>query len=520
MRRKAPPPSVLLMRCGELLAGRFELLEDAHERTAEVRAVDRVTGRPVRWVPPFPRDRVHTSDLENLARDLMALQLAAVVPILHVGPGIVTDEPPPLLPRPRLDLADAADCVLQACEVLAHMHALGLEHLEWWELRLTRHDDGWRIAWPIPRWSTPMTFTVHGGSDSSGSPEPLLSDCDFAALFSRPQIPDTPLSAALRTLATRLMRPVPPKFPVSGITPRPTEPSLRPLKEFFIGLLGPGSTSAAKLPDGLDAARDVVAFARLVAPLVATPAAWARRIDALPVVRSLPRRRRDLDALVDHHEARIAQSAEKQVALDTAGALHQRACHAFAGGAAPVALADAERAVRLDPCVDYRVTRAVILDHVGRGAEARTEIAATIKHASTRTLLAAGEETFENPDKVVSRRELGRALTTAGLFMLHDDDVVLAERALRLALTVRPTAAAAHALGSALYRQGNTAGAAEFESLSVERAPNDPRYRWALVISLVRLGRLAEAREHADIVLRQDQRYRERCDRLFAAPSR
>lgn len=69
-----------MMRRGERVAGRHELLEDEHSEAGGVRAVDRTTGQPVRWTPP-PNDREAACDLEALAREVMALQLAGVVPM-------------------------------------------------------------------------------------------------------------------------------------------------------------------------------------------------------------------------------------------------------------------------------------------------------------------------------------------------------------------------------------------------------------------------------------------------------
>lgn len=54
---------------------------------------------------------------------------------------------------------------------------------------------------------------------------------------------------------------------------------------------------------------------------------------------------------------------------------------------------------------------------------------------------------------------------------------------------------------------------------SVELAPSNARYRWALVLSLKKLGRAAEAREHAERLLQIGPdiaaAYRERIERLY-----
>lgn len=97
-----------------------------------------------------------------------------------------------------------------------------------------------------------------------------------------------------------------------------------------------------------------------------------------------------------------------------------------------------------------------------------------------------------------------------------------AERDLRRAMELAPTALHAHTLGAARYALGDFAAAAEAEAQSVALEPGTTRYRWALVGSLRKLGRDTEAREHALTILAQEPSaaaHRERFERLFQGSS-
>jgi Flp pilus assembly protein TadD len=92
------------------------------------------------------------------------------------------------------------------------------------------------------------------------------------------------------------------------------------------------------------------------------------------------------------------------------------------------------------------------------------------------------------------------------------------ERDLRRAMELDPTALHAHCLGAALHARGDVAGAAQFEARSVELEPWNARYRWALIMSLRKLGRDGEAREQAELILEMEPgvaAHRERFARFF-----
>jgi Flp pilus assembly protein TadD len=81
--------------------------------------------------------------------------------------------------------------------------------------------------------------------------------------------------------------------------------------------------------------------------------------------------------------------------------------------------------------------------------------------------------------------------------------------------------ACGHCLGAALYACGDVAAAAEVEARSVELEPGNARYRWALVISLRKLGRAREAQAQAERILALEPAvaaHRARFERLFLRP--
>ncbi|WAS90072.1 hypothetical protein [Nannocystis punicea] len=445
-------------------------------------------GHPVGWVANV--------ETEVRARAVMASRSPFIVPVLHAGPGIVYAEPPPARPRPQLRAADAAACAVQACEVVAQMHALG-EAAPYFgpsHLRLSERDGVWRIAWLLPgQWA---------------------------------------LDSLDRQLAERARNPTGKKRPA----PRRTEDSpitvaRRAVVELFAELLGPheraGRDELERIRRKATECADMPALARLFLPLVAEPVECAARIEAMPVVRTVPKRERDWDAIIRDGEATLPSISRKNaayVALPLACAYHQRATRRAAAGEPALALEDVERALKLDPCVTYAATRAVLRDRLGQRAAARAGLAtATV---AARATFAAGGVVRDNNGVIVGTAErvapadLAHALEVGGLLALHDDEPVEAMDALLEAFTLAPTAARAHALGAALFRCGHVAAAADYEARSVALAPDEPRYVWALVGSLLRLGRAEEAREQALALLRRspdDAAQREKFARVFGA---
>lgn len=491
-----------MMRPGELLAGRFELIDDEEEvveyrrwltqwirqdnvdeQRLWVRVVDRVTGRSAVYSPPIADACEVSSTAERVARDVMALGLAAVVPVLHGGPGVVYAEPPPVVPRPTLTLAEAAALALSACEVVAHVHAVGYDELSFGprHLRMTADERGWRVAWLIP--TVPALARLDAPRVPTRAPRvesPELTDQDISALFGDDPVEPVATAAAQQGLAGLF-------FSLIDRAVRDDATLAR----------------LAEIREGKAWEADVDGLARLFLTMVSTPAVWTSRVDALAELRVAPRRPRDWDAKIADLERAIAGLNTPQTAIDLAWAYHQRACRSFAAGELQAALADAERAFRLDRSVGHQTTRAVILDRLGQPAVARADVADACARAGMLQLGGPNDERLTGAyDEVVSRPDFARALATAALFEVLDGEFAWAEPRLRTSLELHPTAAAAHALGAVLYRRGEVEEAAAFEALSVELEPTNVRHRWALVVSLLRLGRVDEAREHGLAVIR------------------
>lgn len=231
----------------------------------------------------------------------------------------------------------------------------------------------------------------------------------------------------------------------------------------------------------------------------------------------------DYDLIIREGESLLCAASEHErdhYRLALAAAYHQRASRAWAAGDRVAALPDAERAVELDPSwLRYATTHALALEAAGRRDEARAKLAAATAAAPAEDF--TGEESYRShyrePDRPAAA-DRARALATAGLMALRAGDARAAIAALRTADTAYPSAAHAHALGAALWAAGDIAAAVEAEARSVVLEPRNARYRWALVTSLRKLGRDAEAREHAESIVAagpEDAAHRERFRRLF-----
>ncbi len=455
-------------------------------------ALDRETGRRVLISPRPPSYAWHLAlDEEAIAREVITLGSPWIVPVLHVGPGIVFAEPRPVRPRPALSVRDAARCALQACEVVARMHALG--HRPSFGpscLRLVDDAGAWRIAWLVPG---PFAITQLDLYLAAGPPrEP--TEAEIAAMFN-----DDPAEA---------VEDAPPSPPI------PVDVQL--LAGFFLALLADSDAAPeiVGIHDGRIPCDHVVPLARTLAPLADDPEA-ARRVDELPIVRQLPVRMHDWNSIIADGES---GEIDDYTSLALATAYHQRASKSFAAGEFASALRDVEHAVALDTSVTHCTSRALILDKPGLPAEARVSIAETLALADSLQPYEPDVMSLRGVRGIVLAEEHARAHTTAGLFALHDGDLDGAERELRASLAVCRTAAAAHALGAVLYRRGDIAAAANAEMLSIKLDPADMRLRWALVVSLQRLGRAAESRDLASVILQiepDDPGHHARFARLF-----
>jgi tetratricopeptide (TPR) repeat protein len=494
---------------GALVAGRFEVLGDP-SRVAEARAeavsalwqvggeailereesfwlhgVDRQTGAPVlidgrMKAPSFPGAWEKDIEAEALAREVLAMGSPFTATVRHAGPHVVYAAPPTGVRRGAFSAEEAALLTIQACEVTAALHAKGAagRSFDPYNLRVVSEEGSRRIHWIIP-----------------GAPE-----LGLLGYFERL----TAVTGPHRALSER-------NEPIAW--------DLWGLVMFFLTLQPPGVSSPEL--DGFHAmAQDpallpasVASLARLFFPLAEfmdVPDLGARLAE-MPDVASLPRRGLDWDAVIAEGEALLAAEEEAfvpAIAHPLAAAYHQRASRAWAQGDLDAALVDAERAADLDGVyLPYATTRAILLEAHGRLDEAQSVIEAAI--AASRGARRYRGSAPDSPDEryrpAPTDADRARAHAVRGSILLRQGAPAEAEIDLRRAVHLCPTSALyAHSLGVASFALGDFEAAAESEASSVELDPTNTRYRWALVKSLLRLGRGDEAREHAEAVLAQE----------------
>lgn len=505
-----------MLRRGEVLGGRFAVVGDPAElidertlwkrrfRGAEpgpiaeeklwVRGVDEVSGATVRVVPRRERmDWAEDLRREAGARAVMSARPRGVVPVLHAGPGVVYAEPPTGEPRGTRTIAEAAAYTLAACEVVAQVHALGWREDLYFGPGNLKLLAGGEVAWLVPGIAA---LEVADESEREGSP--LLDAGDvravtevFGAYEEDPGWYADPVMRGLWRLTGLFFSLV----DVARLAEaRGTErfAALEVLAWVFL-IKGPRAGVV-----------DVAGLAGWLSTLVDGGEAWAERVATMPVVRVVPRMAIDWDAVIADGEALLATPGAntwedrhpEYLKVPLAAAYHQRASGIFnCGGELEAALGEATRAVELDATVEYRTTRAVILDAMGRVEEARAEIEAAFATAP----LAVDPEW----DGLAARpATVARAHATRGAIALRERAYAQAESDLRRAWEVEPTAAHAHALGAVLHARGQVHAASQVEAEAVRLAPEEPRFRWALVVSLLRLRRFAEAQAQAEELLR------------------
>jgi Flp pilus assembly protein TadD len=476
--------------------GRFEYVPgDTAPDTHLLRGVDTTTGEPVA-IAPRSSAWEHDVVTEAIARRVATVRSQLLARVVHAGPGVVFAAPPPA--APRRDLRDrsteaAAELTVQACEVAAALHAAGVARLPFSDRnpRIALAQGEPFVHWIVPARDMGRPLFVLPGSQGRFLTEQQV---EMAALLADPVRHD--LWGLVHFFFV--------------LHPAPDERAPGALGALVAMLRAPSC-----LPS------DVRSLAHLVALTSAASGELVARADAIPAIRSVPPLGIDWDAVIAEGEALLARHEEetrpkrsgtaivrpfKDGRLQTmlADAYHQRACGAFQDGDRAAALRDAQRAVALEgEWLPYQTTCAVILDGLGRTREARR-------------LLGGGHPRGE-PERSRTPED-ARFYATRGLVCLRLRRFKEAVRDLDLAFDVAPTAFHAHALGAARYALGDIAGAAEVEARSVELEPANARYRWALVISLHKLGRDAEARTHAEEILAREPKntaHRDRFARLF-----
>jgi tetratricopeptide (TPR) repeat protein len=578
---------------GHLIAGRFEVrgdeeelrweqkrtgwnlsfladdAEPAREESAEkpwlLPGIDRQTGAAVGIMPlsaPWLPDALRTV---TVARRVMELGLPSTIEILHADRGVVFADPP-LVPqeRPILPLEAAARCALEACEVVARLHAAGAAAREGGlyfgpgHLHLVQSGE-WHIRWLVPG---PATMRdILKPADYFTALErlgPIRLDVFRLAAFFFSLCPasgargagarlDSARAAALEGL-TRSCREPGDELPANVAS----------LARQILLLATPSEEMAARIA----ALPEVFTLPRLPLDCEQIIAGCEEQLAALPDVSILRPLSLDPNVWIDEDkaspEASSARNRREHLTLALAAAYHQRASRLWAARDFTGALRDVERAIELDPVLPYHTTRAVLLDALGRRADAYREIDTAlmtflaIADALRRITAAAksGVSTHwkNTPVRVETERltrmlgdvprlrveellwrahtrespltdpEMARAHATRGMIAFRAGSLEQARDDLRRAMDLHESAFHAHALGAVLYARGEVAAAAEAEERSVDLEPGNTRYRWALIMSLRKLGRDREARDHALWILdsaADPTAHRERFARLF-----
>ncbi len=371
-----------------MLAGRFEIVGDPEKRVDDrwlwrspadepggpipeddlwIRGIDRTTSRTV-WIDPEPEGFFWATDLshETAARALRDPAVAEIAPIVHVGPGVVFGALPPDRERPRLTPEEAAACALEVCEVVARVHAVGVTGCFAFgpsHLRFLREGGDWHVRWRVPGRAALDYRELKGDGGDFHSPEPVLCDVhQVVRLFHS---------------------------------------------------LAPGLADEQRITD---LPPDIASLARRLVTIAGGRPDLQRRASRLPVIQALPAPRHDWDAMIDLGERLLPEHAGDLVdfiALPLAAAHHQRASRAHAAGDHESALRDAERAIALDPYPSYLGTRAVLLDRLGRPAEATRQIQEAIDSAEALMSVAEKEWTDRRAQKVQHLEEL-RKLAASG----------------------------------------------------------------------------------------------------------
>lgn len=307
--------------------------------------VERPSDKPRGWGARF----VEREAIETAARVAMSIESPWLLPVVSASPVVYAGSIEGARPDAPLAVADAVECLLQLCDVLARAHAAGWVGLavDSHDVRVFRDGNGWRVSVVIPH---PPTRGRYAHADWMRA-SPVRGDLCTAVLFLRDLVVGhVPEPFVMWGDGTGYARAVLPPLGDEGVRAR-----LERLRDD--GDETPSITDAASL-------------AEAVLPLARDPEAWRAKIDAMPR-RAPTALRRDWDRLVALGEAELAERPrDAYVVLPLAAAWHQRACAAFARGDSAAALADLDRCLALDRWCRYLVTRGTVREAGGdlRGA--------------------------------------------------------------------------------------------------------------------------------------------------------
>ncbi len=429
--------------------------------------------------------------------------------VLHAGPGVVLAVPPPAvspstlraLGAPDSELAlrarqVAAELALQACEVAAALHAVGVAGLPFDERnpRLA-FDEGGRpfVHWLVP--AKPLGDPLFTYSPHPRRLPRFLKPAEGARrgieMLADPVKPRSPGGSRSLLLHLRARRPGRTEAleDKCAARPRACRPTWPRSPFAFV--------ETAPNPNRLARAR------------------------AIPAVTALPPLGIDWDTVIAEGDSLLA-AGDRGVAEPLADACHQRASRAWAAGGSAPPRSPTRNAPSRSTATGPRTGPPAPSSCWGWVVPARRSACST---APSKNPPRPAANALGRPRRIsVCRSPTPASTPPGGLAALalgeHAEAVRRLEMAVRDGCRARLMRMPSAPRGTPW---GDVAGAAESELRSVALEPGNARYRWALVTSLRQLGRDAEARLHAEEILTGEPAstaHRERFARLFGPRAR
>lgn len=343
------------------------------------------------WTPAFLEDE----EVETTALLVQRIESPWMVSLLRVQPSIVYgDALDGARPTEALPLSAAVQCVLQVCDVVSRAHALGWTGLaiDEHDVRVHRENDGWRASVVLPHLSPRGRSSYRSIWSESFSPVRR----DLCALL-----------GLLRDLLAGE-----PLYPLSGWH------AFQSYRERSFAVLQQHKELASLLVlleqnENNPAPNDVRTLAETLVPFVENSEAWSARVAAMPrACPSMMTHRWDRLVELAEHEWKHGRDKSAWTAVPFASVLHQYAIVLHAKGDAEQSLALLDRAIALDPCERFRVTRATFREAMGMREEAIEELNAVL--ASLRNPRYPDEDGIEL-EYETNELEAARALYARGV---------------------------------------------------------------------------------------------------------